>query len=354
MRTSVSSTINVERSNAIVQKPASTAPTLVHVARLAGVGLGTASRALSGDGYVSKETLARIHAAAERLGYQRNELARSLRVNRSYVIGLVVPDIGGPFMVECVRAAQNVLRQHHYMSVIAFTDGNGATEKEEIEYLVRRQIDGLLIVPADSSASYLSTPQVAKVPMVFFDQPAQHKESDAVLVKNQQGARNAVQHLIEHGHKRIAALGVLRHLYSIRKRIEGYREAIRDAGLREYLAVPEPDAIDRQIEEWLSMKNPPTALFCLNELSTVRAVEALSARHIKIPDQIAFVGFDEIQLGRYLDPPLSAIVQPATAIGEQAALRLLERIDAKAVLAGKRVLLDTMFIRRRSCGCDTN
>lgn len=324
------------------------------MARLAGVGLGTASRALSGEGYVSKDTLERIHAAAERLGYQRNELARSLRVNRSYVIGIVVPDIGGPFMIECVRSAQNVLRQHRYMSVLAFTDGNGATEKEEIEYLVRRQIDGLVIVPADASASYLASPQIAKVPMVFFDQPIHQKDFDAVLVKNQQGARNAVQHLIEHGHKRIAAIGVNRHLYSMRKRIEGYREAMKEAGLREYLAVTEPEAIDRQVEEWLSMKTPPTAIFSLNELSAVKTIESFAVRRVRMPDQIAFIGFDEIQLGRYLDPPLTAIVQPATAIGEQAALRLLERIDAKAPMAGKRMMLDTMLVRRRSCGCEAN
>lgn len=342
----------LERSNHIAQKLANTAPTLVHVARLAGVGLGTASRALSGEGYVSKETVARIHAAAERLGYQRNELARSLRVNRSYVIGIVVPDIGGPFMVECVRAAQHVLRQQRYMSVIAFTDGNGDSEKEEIEYLVRRQIDGLLIVPADASAPYRSSAQIAKLPMVFFDQPVQDKGCDAVLVKNQQSARSAVLHLIEHGHKRIAAVGVFRHLYSMRKRIEGYREAIRDAGLREYLAVPEPEEIDRQIGEWLSMKNPPTAIFCLNELSSIKVIEALSSRRIKMPDQIAFIGFDEIQLGRYLEPPLTAIVQPASVIGEQAAARLLERINAESPLSPKRIMLETTFVPRRSCGCE--
>ncbi|HEY0309121.1 MAG TPA: LacI family DNA-binding transcriptional regulator, partial [Acidobacteriaceae bacterium] len=114
------------------------------MARLAGVGLGTASRALSGQGYVRQGTLKRIHEAAERLGYRRNEVARSLRARQSYVIGIVVPDIGGPFMIDCVRAAQEVLREHRYMSVFAFTDGNGETEKKEIEYLMSRQIDGLL------------------------------------------------------------------------------------------------------------------------------------------------------------------------------------------------------------------
>lgn len=323
----------------------------MHVARLAGVGLGTASRALSGQGYVHKDTLARIRAAAEQLGYHRNEVARSLRVKQSYVIGIAVPDIGGPFMVDCVRTAQRVLRQHGYMSVLAFTDGNSDTEKDEVEHLLLRQIDGLLVVPADSSASYFSSPQLASVPTVSFDQPLTNKDYDAVLVRNRQGARVAVQHLIEHGHKRIACIGVNRHLYSIRKRMEGYREAIKQAGLHEYLAVVQPDEIDATIAEWLGMKQGPTAIFSLNELSSIKVVESLWARRIRMPDQIAFIGFDEVQLGRYLNPPLSAVVQPASLIGEQAARRLLERIDAKEPLAGKHVLLDTVFIPRGSCGC---
>jgi LacI family transcriptional regulator len=300
---------------------------------------------------VAKETLARIRAAVERLGYQRNELARSLKVNQSHVIGIVVPDIGGPFMVDCVRSAQDVLRQHHYMSVLAFTDGNCATEEEEIDYLLRRQIDGILLIPSDSSATYFSSSHLGRVPIVPFDQPISNKNFDTVLVKNRQGARLAVQHLIEHGHKRIAAVGVNKHLYSMIKRVEGYREAIKQAGFREYLALTEADEIDRQVEEWLAMKAPPTAIFGLNELSTIKVVESLLARGVRMPDQIAFIGFDEIQLGRYLDPPLTTVVQPAVLIGEQAALRLLERIDAEEPLPSKRIMLDTILVARRSCGC---
>lgn len=343
----------MERITAIVRKAANSAPTLVHVARLAGVGLGTASRALSGQGYVGKETLAHIQEAAERLGYKRNELARSLRVNQSFVVGIVVPDIGGPFMVECVRSAQNVLRQHYYMSVLAFTDGNSDTEKEEIEYLLRRQIDGLLIVPAGESAPYPVDSKRENPPVVFFGQPISDKSFDAILVKNKQGARAAVQHLIEHGHRRIAGVGVNRHLHSIRKRTEGYCEAIQKAGLQEYLAVIEPDAIDRQVGEWLAMKAPPTAIFSLNGLSSIKVLESLASRHIRMPDQIAFIGFDEVQLGPFFDPPLSAVVQPAMMIGEQAALRLLERLQSKDPLPGKRIMLDTAFVQRRSCGCVT-
>lgn len=342
--------VRPKRSSIINKKSTSTAPTLVHVARLAGVGLGTASRALSGEGYVHTDTLERIRTAAAQLGYHRNELARSLRVKQSHVVGIVVPDIGGAFMVECVRAAQCAFRRHQYMSVVAFTDGDSAAETEEIGYLLQRQIDGLLVVPADSTAPHFQSPQLASLPIVFFDQPL-NKECDAVLVKNRNGARSAVEHLMDHGHKRIACVGVNRHLYSIRKRIEGYREAIKQAELPEYIAVVAPEEIDARIEGWLGMKERPTAIFSLNELSSIKVIEALSARRKRVPEEIAFIGFDEVQLGQYLNPPLSAVVQPATRIGERAALRLLERIKSTETLPGRYILLDTTFIPRGSCGC---
>jgi LacI family transcriptional regulator len=339
------------RGNTVQRKSATTAPTLVHVARLAGVGLGTASRALSGNGYVRKATLEKILEAADRLGYQCNEVARSLRARQSHVIGIVVPDIGGPFMIECVRSAQTVLRQHGYMSILAFSEGDPETERDETECLLRRQIDGLLVVPAAAEADVFDSPQSASVPVVFFDQPLSNSRFDAVLVKNREGAREATTHLVEHGHRRIACIGVNRHLYSIRRRMEGYRDAMKKFGLPEYLSVTEPDRIDGQIDEWLLMDVPPTAIFGLNELSSIRAVQALASRKVRMPDQIAFIGFDEIQLGAWFDPPLSAVVQPSTRIGEEAALRLLQRIDAKEPPPGKHILLDTMLVPRGSCGC---
>lgn len=259
--------------------------------------------------------------------------ARSLRAWQSYMVGIVVPDIGGPFMI------------------LAFSEGNGETEQDETECLLRRQIDGLLVVPAGHSAKVFDSPQVSSVPAVFFDQPLSSSRFDAVLVKNREGAREATTHLVEHGDRKIACIGVNRHLYSIRRRMEGYPDAMKKFGLPEYLSVTEPDQIDTQIDAWLRMHSPPTAIFSLNELSLVRVVQALASRRVRMPNPVAFIGFDEIQLGAWFDPPLSAVVQPATRIGEEAALRPLERIDAKEPLPGQHILLDTLLVPRGSCGC---
>lgn len=334
-------------------KPTNSMPTLVHVAKLAGVGLGTASRALSGQGYVSEETSARIHRAVEQLGYQRNELARSLKVKRSGAIGLVIPDVSGPFMAGCVRAIQKVFRKAGYTCIITFTDSDERVEAQELDYLTRHQVDGILISPAPGSTAHFRTPQMAHTPTVSFDQPIDKQDFDAILLKNRHYARAAVDHLIGHGHKRIACLGINRNHYTIQQRMEGYRVAMKQAGLTPMLAVVDlaDGGIRRQIDTWLALKNPPTALFSLNDLTTLDTVETFAVRGIKMPGQIAFIGFDDIQLGPYLDPPLSAVVQPAAEMGECAALRLLERIEASEKLPSKRVMLDAALILRGSCGC---
>jgi LacI family transcriptional regulator len=328
-------------------------PTLVHVAKLAGVGLGTASRALSGQGYVHEETSARIHDAVAKLGYQRNELARSLKSKRSSAIGLVIPDIGGPFMASCVRAIQRVLRDSGYISIITFTDGDENIERDEIQYLIRHQVEGIIIVPSTSSSLHFRSPQLISTPLVTFDQPVTGTEYDAILVKNRKGARNAVEHLIGHGHKRIACLGMNHQLYSIQQRIEGYRHAVKAVGLAPMLAIVDPASgeIGRQIDSWLDSKHPPTAIFSLNEVSSLETVQALAVRKIRMPDQMAFIGFDDIPLGPFLDPPLTAVVQPSVAIGQSTANRLLQRMLSKQPLPTKRLLLEPELVLRGSCGC---
>jgi LacI family transcriptional regulator len=338
---------------AILRNPPNETPTLIDVAHFAGVGLGTASRALSGQGYVKEATAERIRKVAEDLGYQRNDVARSLKVRRSGAVGIVIPDVGGPFMASCVRGAQKILRSRNYISMIAFTDGDEEIEKQEIDYLIRRQIDGLIVVPSASGAAHFQSRQIERIPVVAFDQPIVNTGFDSVLVKNRTGARNAVEHLIEHGHKRIACLGVHRHLYSIQRRIEGYREAMKHAKLKSMLEIVDPadDGIAKQIDKWLKLKSPPTAIFSLNELSSIGVVETLAARQIRMPDQMAFISFDEIQLGKYLNPPVTAVVQPGMEIGSRAASRLLERMEAGSNLSSERILLDTQLILRGSCGC---
>jgi LacI family transcriptional regulator len=328
-------------------------PTLVQVARLAGVGLGTASRAISGDGYVKKGTLERIRRAVSQLGYQPNELARGLKTKRSNVIGLVIPDIGGPFMATCVRAIQRSLRTKGYIPIIVFTDGDEAVEAQEIDFLLRHRIDGMIIVPANGEAEHLHSARLKQIPVVAFDQPIQNAGFDAILVKNRQFAREAVNHLLGHGHKRIGCIGVFRHLPSIQRRIEGYRAAMKQAKLPPLLSIVSPNdgEIAGQLDAWFASAEPPTAIFSLNELTSTQTLEALLERGIRMPETAAFIGFDEIQFGPFLNPPITSVIQPAAEIGEAAAKRLLDRLDATNALPYNHLQLDAKLVIRGSCGC---
>jgi LacI family transcriptional regulator len=332
----------------------------VDVARLAGVGIGTASRVLNNEGYVSERTGARVKAAIQELGYKPNEVARNLKVRRSGAIGIVVPELSDPFIATCVQAAQTVIRASGNISVITFSDGSPEIEAQEIDYLIRRQIDGILIIPAGGSSQHLTPSALHNTPLVSFDQPIPGRHVDAVLVSNKEGAMAGTQHLIFHGHRRIAAIGVNKHLYSMSKRVEGYREVMKRADLEPEVCMfaPQAAAISAQVHLWLKQKKPPTAIFSLNGMTSIFLLKDLAERGVRMPEEIAVVGFDDLPLADLLAPPLTVVSQPAARIGTDAATLLLERMAAlsstSSEVHAKRVTLETELVLRRSCGCQPN
>jgi len=328
--------------------------TLVHVARLAGVGLGTASRALGDGKRVSEDTVRRVEEAAKRLDYRRNELARNLKVRRSRAIGLVIPDIGGEFMAGCVRAAQSVIRESGYISVIAFTDDDRGAEVAEIDYLVGRQIDGILLVPAVGSGQASNEHRALHgTPVVTFDQPASHLHADEVIVSNQAGAERAVRHLMEHGHKCIAYVGIDRDLPTLKTRLKGYRKAMNAAGLQTsiHLLAPDGEGSAKVLDAWATMKKPPTAAFLVNELTSVKFLGELAARRVQVPQQLAVIAFDDVPLSSLLRSPLSVMRQPSLELGRQSATLLMQRVSGHHSGDPRRVVLHPELVLRESCGC---
>jgi LacI family transcriptional regulator len=329
-------------------------PTLVHVARLAGVGIGTASRVLNHESHVSEKAAARVVAAMEQLGYKPNEVARNLKVRRSGAVGLIVPDIGGPFMADCVHAIHLVLREHGYVPILAFSHGDSKTEAKELDYLVRRQIDGLIVVPSGTEHRHFKEKFLEGTPIVAFDQPIPGRGCDAVLLKNKESARMGVEHLLGHGHRRIACVGVFQHTYTIKNRLKGYLQAMAAAGFEPDVTILDPgkDEARHLIAGWFEKKQPPTAIFSLNEWTSVQILHATAAQNISMPDSIAMLSFDDVQLGELLQCPLTAIRQPASDLGTRAASLLVQRMTAKAETPVQRITLAAELIIRRSCGCN--
>jgi LacI family transcriptional regulator len=322
------------------------------VAERAGVGMMTVSRVLNGTARVTEETQARVYRALEELQYRPNHLARALRGLRSYSIGVIVPDLYDSFFASYAHAINAVAKQHAYSILLTTSDENPETELEEARELMRRQVDGLIIIPACNGRSHLSGQEFARTPLVVADRPVPRAHLDRVLVDNDKGSIAAVEHLIQHGHKRICFVGMGRNIYTIRARCAGYEKAMRSAGLQPetFMGAEDKGATLEFLKELRTRRDAPTAIFASNGLVSRHALHALAMLDINVPEQMAFIGFDDFELADILKPALTVVRQPVQRLGQEAAELLFARLtnpDAPA----QKVVLSVELVVRRSCGC---
>lgn len=207
------------------------APTLFDVAREAGVSLKTASRVLNGVPSVNENKVNRVRAVMSRLGYRPNELARGLKARKSAAIGMVVPNLSDPFTASAVKAVQEVARANGYVVFLTSSGGFPDVERSGIQSLIGRQIDGLVIAPADGRNDNLSDVIPSGLQVVTFDQPIRNSRFDVVTIPNRRSAREATQHLLSHRFRRVVAIGARPHLYTCSERVAGYRDALRRVSL---------------------------------------------------------------------------------------------------------------------------
>ena len=270
-------------------------PTMKDVARLAGVGTMTVSRVLSGTVPVSPETARRVRTAVAQLQYRPNELARAFRGHRSGTIGLIIPYLYDPFFANCAHAVTTVAREHGQSVILTTSNEDPDTEYLEAEQMLQRNVDGLVVIPAQFRHSRLNKALFGKTQVVFFDRPVPDPALDVVLVQNTAGSRRIVEHLIEHGHQRIVFMGLSRSLYTINARFLGYRRAVHDAGFKEdaFFGCGSKEDTQRAVEDRLRGANAPTAFFTSNTLATRNVVTALVHLGVKMPNDVALVGFDD-------------------------------------------------------------
>lgn len=328
-------------------------PTLVDVAREAGVSLKTASRVLNSSPQLAPETEKHVRAVMARLGYQPNEMARGLKVSRSAAIGMVVPNLADPFTASSIKAVQDVARSHGHVVMLTSSGGDETLEREEVETLVRRQVDGLILVPADGRKNTLQSIIPARVPVVTFDQPIRDSSWDCILVTNRDSAREATEHLIGHGYKNILAVGARPHLYTCAERIAGYREAIAKKRLKEFtlLVEHESELTAEVVAKALNGPRPIQAIFTLNWVTTMLVLRALRDLKKKIAKDVAFISFDDFDLAEIMTPGLTVVRQPSSELGRQSAELLFQRIGSSPGKRRKTITLPTAFDLRASCGC---
>ncbi|HEX4022132.1 MAG TPA: LacI family DNA-binding transcriptional regulator [Acidobacteriaceae bacterium] len=328
-------------------------PTLDDVARMAGVSSITVSRLVNGGTRVRPETAKKIRAAIARLGYKPNEAARILKGQPAKIIGLIVPDLADSFYGACAQAVHEVARSRSYMTVVVGSECKADVESLEIEMMIRRRVAGLLLIPTGVDKTPIQVIQKAGIPVVCFDRTLPGLEVDSVVVNNRDSSYEAAKHLIEHGHKNILCLGNQSNLYPIRLRIQGYEDAVREAGLPSIVVeqAETVDAVGAELVRLMQSKHRPTAAFCVNNVASQLLLEAAAPRRYQIPKHLAVIGFDDFKMATLLKPRLTVVRQPVVEMSRRAASILLDRLTLSSHSTTATVILSTELVIRESCGC---
>jgi LacI family transcriptional regulator len=324
------------------------------VAAVARVGKITVSRVLNGSPHVAEKTKKRVLAAVKKLSYVPDESARALRLQKSHCIGLIVPALIDHFFAICAHVIHETAEKHGYMVMTVSSNGDPDTEANQIQAMLRRRIDGIVLVPASNRKCLLSTPEYSSMPAVAFDRPIANGEQDLVMVENQRGAKMAVEHLVEHGHRRIAYLGPSGSLFTIAERLRGFRKAAEKSGIetQEFSCIDDLQQTIAVLKELRASDAPPTAVFTPNNVTTQLVMEAILELDIDVPGTLALVGFDNFELAHVLQPPVTVVSQPVEEMARCAAEMLFERLqDGGAELPPRKIKLPVQLLIRNSCGC---
>jgi LacI family transcriptional regulator len=330
--------------------------TIRDVARRAGVSAMTVSRVINGSSRVTVRTRGRVEQAISELGYVPSRLARGLSAQRTGTLALIVPDVANPFFTLIVRGAEDVARRAGYGVILCDTRADVDVEREAIEDMIAHRVEGILIAPvSDRSRDHLRRLAKFGVPFVLVDRTVRGVESDAVVGESGAGAQRLVEHLIALGHRRIGLVVESDDVSTARERRRGYEAALAAAGIPlDPVFVAEAPADPAGgfdgMHRLLDRDPPPSAVFTVNNLVALGAIEAVRAAGLEVPDDVALVCFDDIAYASRLYPFLTVMEQPAETFGTLGTQLLLERIDRRGSARPRVVVLPPEFVVRRSCG----
>jgi DNA-binding LacI/PurR family transcriptional regulator len=304
------------------------------IARKAGVSIATVSRVLNENGHVNEATRVKVLKAIKDLKYHPSRVAKRLRSKSvsSHMLGVLIPDIQNPFYVDVLRGIEETAYNRNYAIIMCNFGQDERKEKLYLEILQSEAIDGLIAAPARKDDPLLKKMVKEGLPVVCVDRGLEDVDVDIVVVDNREGALKAVNFLIDSGYRRIAYISGLTTIPTSLHREQGYR----DAHIQHQLPVDETlirhgdskyESGLRLCRELLNLPDPPDAIFAGNNLITLGALETIHSMGLKIPQDVAIVGFDDMVWSNSLNPPLSAVRQPALEIGKRATELLIQRIE---------------------------
>jgi len=329
-------------------------PNIKDVAKRAGVAPITVSRVINKSGYASEGTRKRVVAAIEELGYVPNTIARGLRSKRTHTLALVVTDITNPFFTLIARGVEDQASTVGFTVIFCNTDESQEKEENYTSILVQKQVDGVLLVPACSHLKSIEFLRNNNIPVVLIDRTIPGVQTDVVRCNSEEGAYNLIRHLIDLGHKRISTITGPQGVSTSADRVNGYHRAMVEAELESNIHVyygAFTQASGYQLtNQAVGVAPNPTALFGTNNFITIGMLKALRHLSIRVPHEMAVVGFDDLPSAMVVDPFLTVAAQPAYEMGQRATQLLLERISQKNSGGPQEIILPIEIIERRSSG----
>lgn len=329
--------------------------TIRDVAREAGVSVNTVSRALAGKPDVSPQTRAKVLEVAKRLGYRPNKLARGLRSNKTFTLGVIVTDIANPFFAELVKGVEETARKNGYSILLEDTSEDPKKEEKAIQVMIGERVDGLLITPVQSSRKAVEEVLESGFPIVLMGRYFSDLEAPYVVTDDVRGAIIAVEHLIDLGHREIAHVAGPLHISSAMDRLCGYLQALEKHGIavrEDYIlkgAVTLEDGY-RAGKELLRLRPLPSAVFAYSDFVAIGIMQAILEEGLRIPTDVSLVGYDDILFSAYTKVPLTTVRIPKRTLGSEAVKMLLKKLAGKATAASQTKRLGVELVVRDSTG----
>lgn len=305
--------------------------TMKDIQKATGLGLATISKYING-GAVRPANKALLDRAIEELGYKRNEYARALKTSRSRTVGVVIPELSNQFSTTIVSAVEDGLRKLGYAVIVCDCRSDPALERQAVEFLIAKGVDGILNMPVAPTGSYLEAADASGVPVVLIDRLADGFRGSAVVIDNRQAAHDAAAHLMDLGHIRIGLICGLDSVFTFRERRAGWRQALSSLGAdhNKELDIMVPHTVNGGYEgmkRLLESAPDATAVLVANYEMTLGAVIAANETGVRLPESLSFIGFDNLELSKVMTPRLTTVAQPMEAIAEAATDLLLETLN---------------------------
>ena len=331
---------------------------ITDIAQVAGVSISTVSRALQDNPRISAERRAVIHGLARSMGYRPSQVARSLVTGKTRTLGVVVTDVTDPFVAEVMKGAEAAGRAKGYTLLFAMSNHDPEQEMQAHEMLRERQVDAMIVISSRAASRYLelrderAANQDKAVPLVLVNNSLSGPLIYSVCTDHRSGAREVMRYLTQMGHRSIGFVAGPENGRSARERAEGYLEGLQTHGLpsRPELVIPGLGRLDDGLEALrllLSRRDPPTAVFCYNDLAAIGLLSAAARLGVRVPDDLSVVGYDNILMSAYTTPTLTTVEQPKQQMGRHAVELCARRLAGEEV--PNMVLTGTLVIRE-SCG----